>query len=352
MEEKQCKDCGEWKSLSNFRKQTRTKGGYSHRCKDCQRPHDKRNKERNKEKIKSSAKTYYARKMQEQGKKPRKLLYASLDLDRLRECCDQGMSIRAIAACFGVGKTTIYNAIEYAGIERGSYIPEPNKMGPFKYSRIDPKAIKQYYLEEEMSLHQTAKSLEIDISTLQKSMDLAGIPKRKYTPPKPSSKIKQDRISEEDLRSYYIDKELTVRQIATIVGTSHETVSKLLQKFKIPTRRHTPEEGLAGLQTLYTVYQLGAKRRGYTFDLTLDQFKMLTSQNCYYCGCPPSQKNEGPYLYNGIDRTDSTKGYLMNNVKSCCGRCNMAKGRYTEEQFLKWIDRLVAFRLQQKQIEK
>lgn len=92
-------------------------------------------------------------------------------------------------------------------------------------------------------------------------------------------------------------------------------------------------------------YKRNAKLRGYNFDLTVDQFKELTKQNCYYCNQEPIQKRKTTkyqvdYIYNGIDRKDNTVGYNIDNCVTCCQICNTAKSDLTLDQFYSWIKRL------------
>ena len=68
--------------------------------------------------------------------------------------------------------------------------------------------------------------------------------------------------------------------------------------------------------------------------LDRESFKVLTKQDCYYCGKSPSQllkhnTANGGYIYNGIDRVDNTKGYIFTNCVSCCKECNIKKSSIT-----------------------
>lgn len=103
--------------------------------------------------------------------------------------------------------------------------------------------------------------------------------------------------------------------------------------------------GVAALNSLYASYRDHAKRRGYTFSIPRAEFALLTSQNCVYCGCAPSQKSSnrrlnGYYLYNGLDRITSAGGYEIGNVAPCCGVCNVAKNTMEHHEFLEWIRRV------------
>ena len=49
----------------------------------------------------------------------------------------------------------------------------------------------------------------------------------------------------------------------------------------------------------------------------------------YLCG-----KINTDYHQNGLDRIDSSVGYLETNVYSCCGNCNYMKNNYTYKEFI------------------
>lgn len=96
---------------------------------------------------------------------------------------------------------------------------------------------------------------------------------------------------------------------------------------------------------LYDTYRFRAKYRNFEFEFTKDEFRSITQKNCFYCGIEPFQVARptinffGDYIYNGIDRIDSSKGYTKENSVPCCGICNIAKNKYTKEFFVDWIKR-------------
>jgi len=117
-----------------------------------------------------------------------------------------------------------------------------------------------------------------------------------------------------------------------------------------------PHAGIRNIETSYnslmTSYKYGARKRNYEFSLSMEEFKFLLSQNCFYCGVPPSQlyrilkaktgevRAGQPFLYNGIDRIDNTQGYTMENCITCCGNCNYAKSNFSQVEFLNWVKRI------------
>ena len=98
-------------------------------------------------------------------------------------------------------------------------------------------------------------------------------------------------------------------------------------------------KGEGNLNSLFGDYKRKAKERNFEFSLTREQFKELTQQKCFYCGIKPHNSldhagSNGKYIYNGIDRTDNTKGYIIDNCITCCGDCNWMKKTYTQQEFL------------------
>ena len=74
----------------------------------------------------------------------------------------------------------------------------------------------------------------------------------------------------------------------------------------------------------YSQYKSGAKKRGLIFDISIQEFTVLITSLCYYCGC-----NGG-----GIDRVDNSMGYIKDNSVPCCYVCNRMKFNYTIEEFI------------------
>lgn len=104
----------------------------------------------------------------------------------------------------------------------------------------------------------------------------------------------------------------------------------------------TKPEGEAAFNSVYNNYRRGALERGYSFELTKDEFKGIIFDNCAYCNKPPAivsgkQKYNGVCIHNGADRIDNTKGYVSGNVVPCCTLCNQMKLDHTFEDFKEHI---------------
>lgn len=78
------------------------------------------------------------------------------------------------------------------------------------------------------------------------------------------------------------------------------------------------------------------------FKISKEKFIALVNSNCYYCGIAPflERGNKTKSItkpLNGIDRIDSSKGYIDGNVVPCCVHCNRAKMDRSVEDFKDWI---------------
>ena len=69
----------------------------------------------------------------------------------------------------------------------------------------------------------------------------------------------------------------------------------------------------------FGVYKTTALSKQLDFTITKGDFMNLVILPCHYCGIIQ------PKGFNGVDRIDSTTGYKVDNVVSCCEMCNMMK---------------------------
>ena len=86
-------------------------------------------------------------------------------------------------------------------------------------------------------------------------------------------------------------------------------------------------------------------------DITFEQFMKLSQMDCLYCGAKPNNeaksrhynKTKYSFIYNGLDRLDSSKPHNINNVVTCCWDCNQFKKDRHYQTFLDKI-KLIASR--------
>lgn len=93
-------------------------------------------------------------------------------------------------------------------------------------------------------------------------------------------------------------------------------------------------KGKISVQTIVNITKDKAIRRGHDWELSDEQALSILLQNCNYCGAEPYKFHEPSNTkYNGIDRIDSSKGYVIGNVVACCKNCNYTKNNMTIEEF-------------------
>jgi hypothetical protein len=100
-------------------------------------------------------------------------------------------------------------------------------------------------------------------------------------------------------------------------------------------------------------YKCSARNRQLAWALSEQQFDVITKTICFYCGIEPSKtqsSRRGIYTYNGIDRVDSSLGYVASNVVACCELCNQAKSDLTVSEFDSWIKRVYDYRFHKKSV--
>jgi hypothetical protein len=113
--------------------------------------------------------------------------------------------------------------------------------------------------------------------------------------------------------------------------------------------RHAMKRRLPYGQTaknrVMATYHHDAKKDNREFNLSLEQMEEIMQAPCFYCGAVKtnirkSRHNNGDYEYNGIDRFDNNKGYVIDNVVTCCKQCNLSKNNKTISEFLEWLKKI------------
>lgn len=126
--------------------------------------------------------------------------------------------------------------------------------------------------------------------------------------------------NKEHLQQYVKDNEDTIRNNHKIYRDTHkEEIKKMWQDWykehpeRSPRRRFTESRNKA------------LKKRGIEWELTFEEYCLLIGMPCYYC----ENKLGKPVKRScGLDRLDSGKGYVSENVVSCCYICNTIKNEH------------------------
>ena len=85
----------------------------------------------------------------------------------------------------------------------------------------------------------------------------------------------------------------------------------------------------------YSSYRINALKKNRAFELTKEMYAHMVEIPCCYCRRDITETNKS-----GIDRIDSTKGYVEGNMVSCCSECNYMKGTLSREKFTQMVLRI------------
>jgi hypothetical protein len=104
-------------------------------------------------------------------------------------------------------------------------------------------------------------------------------------------------------------------------------------------------EGIAAMRQILRRTKANATERKYEYAISESQLIIFMGQPCHYCGAGPGnvsrgKEYNGKFIYNGIDRVDNSRGYVIDNIVPCCKHCNIAKRDRTAAEFLAWVRRV------------
>jgi hypothetical protein len=148
-------------------------------------------------------------------------------------------------------------------------------------------------------------------------------------------------------KGYCVKHYAKIRRTGTldrVVGTdkwrenlvrSHAHSRSEIRKLDSAIDTRKGQRGSLGSKIASTI-KADAIKAGYVWELHPIEVYRLFVADCVYCGA----RSGWPEARNGIDRVDSTVGYISYNCVTACSMCNRAKGDKTVQQFMEWAKRL------------
>lgn len=115
---------------------------------------------------------------------------------------------------------------------------------------------------------------------------------------------------------------------------NHAFSCKWCRKAYYDARKHTKfyKEKAQLPKSRFSVYKASAKTNSREFTLSLEEFETFWDCECFYCG--------RFFKGIGLDRVNSSRGYNLNNIVSCCTACNRMKSDLSLEKFLENVEKI------------
>jgi hypothetical protein len=88
----------------------------------------------------------------------------------------------------------------------------------------------------------------------------------------------------------------------------------------------------------FTTTRWQSKKRGLEFSISFEQFKIEIEKPCVYCNNLLGKRS---VCASGLDRMDNSKGYIIDNICSCCWICNSIKGEHLSFEEMKEVVKLI-----------
>lgn len=119
----------------------------------------------------------------------------------------------------------------------------------------------------------------------------------------------------------------SIREMIDNIPTDYTLLYKVDNITRLPQRRkHT-----CNLPPKYLSLLKSAAKRSIKFDLSLDEFNMIISKRCSYCG---SSGNVTAI------RLDTSASYYFDNLTSCCHDCALMKNMFDSNDFITQVTKI------------
>lgn len=85
-----------------------------------------------------------------------------------------------------------------------------------------------------------------------------------------------------------------------------------------------------------------AELRGLSCDITYEEYLSFANKPCFYCGDRIEMPGIGrPDQRYSLDRVNNYFGYQLDNLVSCCWKCNQAKHDMSQQDFIDMCRKVV-----------
>lgn len=94
-----------------------------------------------------------------------------------------------------------------------------------------------------------------------------------------------------------------------------------------------------GNRNNYSSFKYDAEKKDKSVEISKELYISIIEKNCYYC------HNKFENGCNGIDRLNSSIGYIIGNIVPCCKTCNIMKNTLTKDEFFKHLKDIYNYKI-------
>ena len=109
------------------------------------------------------------------------------------------------------------------------------------------------------------------------------------------------------------------------------------KKHPAPNRKESDKRYRKKPEVRFKKYKASAESRGYTWDLTRDEFMVHWQKPCTHCGAAIETI--------GLDRVDSSLPYQVDNVEPCCSKCNQMKSDWSTVDWYTHMGKIMSHKM-------
>ena len=259
-------------------------------------------------------------------------------LSSILSLIDNGKSIKESCETHGITRQRFYSWCRKLGLNVRSNYHKILEIDLNKFEELCKRA------KDGESINALCRELGLKRNTVYQKAKRLGLELKSEYTHKPFKFDEQTRIT--IFKQYKSGK--TSTELAEQFGCDHKTICSAIKSCGGSIRSVEDNRSVTGnpiYNSIRNSYKKSKSAKKFGFTLSNKEFDDLITSKCYYCGVKPTSIRFDKPLDKelsicGIDRVDSSQGYHLTNVVSCCKRCNQAKNDMTVREFKTWIKRI------------
>lgn len=217
---------------------------------------------------------------------------------------------------------------------------------PAKRKKLNKNKLYDLYINQKLSMHEISLMEKCSESFVKTNLVYYSIPIKKYID------YFIPALNKEQLIQEYIVEDKPIHIIAKKYKCNFSHIVKLLKMFDIPKRKDPKfrkgkdnpkwKGGDIVPASLHYDYKHGAERRGIIFDISIEDMEKQYKKQNGLCAISnieltmPIARTMFKQCTASLDRIDSNKGYIVNNIQWVHKKVQQMKWNISQNEFIEW----------------